>query len=550
MPKGPELIISIVTDASKAGDGLKQAEGKFAGLKQGLGSLAAPAAGVLAGITALGVGALNSASDLQQAMGSIDAVFGASSGQIKKWASEASDAVGLSTAQYSEFAAVLGSQLKNLGVPFDQIAGQTDEMIRLGADLAATYGGTTADAVSALGSALRGEADPAERYGLALNQTAVNAKLAEQGMGDLTGEALSAAKAQAILEMATTQAGGAVGSFASEADTLAGQQQRLTAKWEDASAALGEALLPLITPMVAALGDFSKFVQENATVIGPLIAAVAALAAGILVLNVVMSANPIGLIIAAVAALIVGIIVLWNTNEEFRNFFINMWKGIASFFTTIWKGLQSVVGAVVSWFQDAWRNVSNFFRTVWQVALLIVQAYFNAYKAVIMAVINAVRAVVKAVVDFFVRAWRGAVDSVTSIVRTLSSVFRSVMDAILVPIGWVVDAFNNVVGAIQDVIGWLGKIKIPDLGAIGDFFGGGRSATGSSATFAATPSAFGVAGRSSVPLRAAIGGGGGGTVINVQGGLDSADSIARRVAQLLGDRQRRAGGVTITRSTR
>lgn len=40
--------------------------------------------------------------------------------------------------------------------------------------------------------------------------------------------------------------------------------------------------------------------------------------------------SPVGLVIAAVALLVVGFIYLWNTSEDFRNFWIGLWEGIKS----------------------------------------------------------------------------------------------------------------------------------------------------------------------------------------------------------------------------
>lgn len=44
----------------------------------------------------------------------------------------------------------------------------------------------------------------------------------------------------------------------------------------------------------------------------------------------VLSANPIGIVIAAVAALVAGIVYLWNTNEDFRNAVKAIWDKICS----------------------------------------------------------------------------------------------------------------------------------------------------------------------------------------------------------------------------
>ena len=47
-------------------------------------------------------------------------------------------------------------------------------------------------------------------------------------------------------------------------------------------------------------------------------------------LNIAMAANPVGIVIAAVAALAAGFIYLWNTSDEFRDFFIGFGESIVS----------------------------------------------------------------------------------------------------------------------------------------------------------------------------------------------------------------------------
>src|SRR5690349_18501020 len=201
MANSAVLTLQILVDAAQAQAGMVAA-GKSAGkFKQNMADLVGPASVVATGLAVIGGAAVKAASDAQQAFGGLDAVFGSNAAQVKEWAANAATSTGLSAAKYSEMAAVIGAQLKNLGVPFDQVAGKSDELIRMGADLAATYGGTTADAVEALGAALRGEADPAERYGLALNQAAIKAKMAEDGTDKLTGAAAKQAKTAALLAL-------------------------------------------------------------------------------------------------------------------------------------------------------------------------------------------------------------------------------------------------------------------------------------------------------------------------------------------------------------
>lgn len=71
-------------------------------------------------------------------------------------------------------------------------------------------------------------------------------------------------------------------------------------------------------------------------------------------MNVLMNLNPIGLIIAAVIALVAGFIYLWNTSEDFRNFWIGLWEGI-----------KKAVGAAVDWIVSAWNGMTEFFSNAW-----------------------------------------------------------------------------------------------------------------------------------------------------------------------------------------
>lgn len=214
----------------------------------GRGLTVAGAGAVAFGSAALvGLGmAAKSAAELEQAVGSTEAVFGEASGAIDEFAKGAADAVGLSQTEFRNLSSVVGAQLKNMGFSLEEAADQSIDLVKVGADLAATYGGTTRQAVEALGAALRGEADPAERFGLMLNQTAVNAKAVELGLAGSTGQVDASAKAQATLALITEQSADAQGQFAREADTASGKQQRLAATAEDLKAAIGEGALPVM----------------------------------------------------------------------------------------------------------------------------------------------------------------------------------------------------------------------------------------------------------------------------------------------------------------
>jgi hypothetical protein len=596
--KSAILAVKILVDQKSAGKDLDKAGKSVGGFTKGLEKMAAPAAIAVGALAGLGKQALDAASEAEQAMGGVESVFGKSADKIKAWSDTSAEAVGLSKTQYGNLASLLGAQLRNLGVPIDKAADQTNDLIKLGADLAATFGGTTADAVSALGSALKGEADPAERYGLALNQTAVNAQLAAKGQDKLTGAALSQAKAQAIVEMATKQSAGAVGQFARESDTAAGSSAIASAQFANVTAELGEALLPVAVKVSGALSVVAKWMSENSTVVLILAGVVGTLAGAILLLNAYLkitaivsraawlaSIGPIGWVIAAVVAVIAIIVVLWNKCKWFRDAVTAVWDAIRTSALTAWRAIQTAVSAVVSAIVTMWRAFIGTISGVWAALSGAASAAWNAIKAPITAVIDWVVAVWRGLVETIRGVWAGleaaarvafdaikgpiqaVIDWVVGVWEALVGVIRGVWDRIasavtsaMAPIRSAIDAIANVWDAtvgkisagIDKVKGWLGGIGDKIAGVVGKVANLGKSTTGnfvvtpagrSAAATTTSPALYTAAG----PQRA--GGAGAGAqapVINitVNGAVD-ADGTARTIQRVMTGRARRVGPVQL-----
>ncbi|MCI6557119.1 hypothetical protein [Schaalia hyovaginalis] len=255
---GHVVKVSVVADTkqfSRAFRGLANETG-LTGLanagQAAVGVLAKVAAATTVAVGAASVKAVALAADLQQSTGAVEAVFKAAADQMKAYASEAPTAVGLTANAYQELATVLGSQLKNGGTAIDELGGKTHELIGLGADLSAMFGGTTADAVGALSSALKGERDPIERYGVTLKQAMIDAKATELGFADVSS---SAAQQAATLALIMEQTADAHGAFAREGDTLSHQVQVLKARLTDMATQAGTVLLPLATEAVTFVND-------------------------------------------------------------------------------------------------------------------------------------------------------------------------------------------------------------------------------------------------------------------------------------------------------
>ena len=239
---------AVGASATTAGE---QANRGFQAAGQGVRLLQA----ALVGGLALGLkSTVDAAADAEQSIGGAQAVFKDYAGTVIASSKEADRALGLSANSYRELATIIGSQMKNAGVPMEELADKTEGIIGIGADLAAQFGGSTQSAVEALSSAFRGELDPIERYGISLTAAAVGAKAVEMGLAESESELDQNAKAMATLAIVTEQSADAQGAFSREADTAAGRAQRASAQWENLKVAVGDKLLPAWSALVDVLG--------------------------------------------------------------------------------------------------------------------------------------------------------------------------------------------------------------------------------------------------------------------------------------------------------
>ena len=71
-----------------------------------------------------------------------------------------------------------------------------------------------------------------------------------------------------------------------------------------------------------------------------------------------MSLNPIGLVAAAIAGLVAGFLYLWNTSEEFRQFWINLWENVKEIVSGAIEGIKSAFSAVGDFFTQTLPEVA------------------------------------------------------------------------------------------------------------------------------------------------------------------------------------------------
>lgn len=505
---------SAVRELANVNDALKTQMTTSEKWKSGLKAANKVAVAAFAGIATASGLAVKAASDQEQAFGGIEAVFGKQAGPMKEWAKQAAN-IGLSAADAATQANLLGSQLKGSGASAKEAAKESQRLVGLGADLAATYGGTTAEAVEALNAAFRGEFDSIEKFGVSLKQSDVNARLAAKGQDKLTGTALKQAEAIAKQELIWERTKDAQGGAARESETFAAQMQQLQASVANTAAALGQALLPYVARAVEYFKGLAQWIGENITLVQIIAGVIAVIAGAIIALNAAMkiwqittqavaavnlllgtsftlALGPVLLIIAAIAAVIaIGVLLYKNwdtisawlkqTWESIKDAAVSVWNSVKDFFVALWDGIKQYAKNAWEWIKntasDIWNGIKNFFVGLWdgiksvftkafEFIKTAITTYFNFYKSIITGAWNIIKTVfttvlgaIRDAVEFYFGLIRGAIERIINGIKTIfSSGLGGLLTTAREKMGALIDFIKSIPERIKNALGNFGTL--------------------------------------------------------------------------------------------
>lgn len=192
--------------------------------------------------------------------------------------------------------------------------------------------------------------------------------------------------------------------------------------------------IAVVMAVVAAIGPgliiLGSLISAIGTVIGAIGAVITAIGGVTTVLGVafaVIAANPVvlvvGSIIAAVVALSVAVYKNWDSIKAAISNGVNTIKGL-------WESLKAAASAVIDTIKSAVSAGIAIITTVWEAFWTVQTARWNAFKAVATAVITVVKTVVSAAISTISALWEGFWSTQTSRWNGLKSVVSGVINAI------------------------------------------------------------------------------------------------------------------------
>lgn len=349
--------------------------------KAGLDKAAIGSAVVLGAVAIGAKKAIGAASDLAEAQSAVNTVFGKSAGEIQEWSRNTDDA--FSQVQFLSAAktfAGFGQAADLAGGDLNKFSG---DLIKAAGDLASFHNVPIEQALDDMRSGLSGETEPLRKYNILMSEAALQQEAARIGIAKVGDELTEKEKVIARQSFILNNLGAANNDYARTAEGVANTERRNTANREDATASIGEGLLPAYSALLGVIGATTTLMSEHTTVTKIVVLVIAALATGILILagalkvyalltnaatvatvkwTIALLANPVGLVIIALIALGVALVVLWKRSETFRAIVLGVWAGIKTGVVAVLNFLTKTVPAafqrILSWLRGHWPEIA------------------------------------------------------------------------------------------------------------------------------------------------------------------------------------------------
>lgn len=180
-------------------------------------------------------------------------------------------------------------------------------------------------------------------------------------------------------------------------NSLTPAQQETIVKIGMVVAAIGP-LLVIVGKLLTSIGTIMTWVPKIQSGITSIMGIGSKLMGGLQALWGVILANPIVLIVAAIAAAVAAFIYFWNTSEEFRQFWIDLWEAIKTAVSTVVQAIATfftqtipeAFNAFVEFFKGLWEGIKEFFSGIWEGMKEIVSTAWETIKNVVQVAIMAI----------------------------------------------------------------------------------------------------------------------------------------------------------------
>ncbi|WP_133016934.1 phage tail tape measure protein [Clostridium cuniculi] len=273
--------------------------------------------------------------------------------------SKLSEVIGLTNKQYKDNATNIANYYKNMGLTTDETNTLTESTMNLVADLAAITDLPFDESLSAFKSALQGNYEAVDKFGVNISATTLAQTEFVQSLDKSWDSLSNNEKIMAIYNEVARQSASATGLASQEAQEFGMKSKYLSTRLEEVKGTIGEKLLPVLQPLMEKIADIvekvAKWVEDNPeltrtiliivgalgaflAIMGPIISFLGTLTLAVMAFNVATLpvTGTVLLVVGAITALIAIValmIVKWDEIVECWNSFCEWSKQLWSNFT-------------------------------------------------------------------------------------------------------------------------------------------------------------------------------------------------------------------------
>lgn len=291
--------------------------------------------GVTAPIVAASAASVKMASDMDESINKVDAVFDEASKTVHEFSNTTLTAYGIAKSTALDMAALFGDMATSMGFSREEAAKMSMELVALAGDLASFKNISLDQAATALKSIFTGETETLKNLGIVMTDANLQAYAMSKGIETATSAMGQSEKVALRLQYVFDNTKNAQGDFARTSDSTANQLRILSESLKELAAIAGKELIPMVLPIIKQLNqiiqkvghlddgtkDLITKIAVFAASFGPLLtvsgkltgavgslvgaykslkAAQAAATAGQTALNAAMSANVAGAVASAI----------------------------------------------------------------------------------------------------------------------------------------------------------------------------------------------------------------------------------------------------------
>ena len=499
-----DVKVRLSLDSSKFDSGMSQAQSKMSSFKGKMKEVGSGLQNVGKVMTATGVGMIGAVGGIvakgaewSASVESVNFLYGNLDKSVQKAIQSNmanAKSLGMTEQQYKSNATSLATFLSNMGFTNDEIANMSEKSMTLAADLGALADVPVDQAMGDFKSALMGNYEALDKYGVNISAATLENSEYVQSLGKSWNQLSDNEKMMAVYNEILKQSASAEGLAKQESESFGSQMRLLKESIGETVGQLGDALLPILEPIVSKMQEVvekvSKWIQENPKLaqailivvgaVGALLAIAGPIVMAIGMASVAMAGFSMASlpVIGTIAAIVAGIVLLvaaialiatnWDsikakTIEVWNNiktFCMNTWNSIKASASAIWNGIKTgivnIVQGIVNGIKNFLNNVKSFWSSVWNAVKSVASSVWNGIKSVISSVCNGIKSVITSIFNgvksFISNVFNGIKSIASNIWNAIKSVIKGACDGVKSTVSNIFNGLKNTVkGALDGV---------------------------------------------------------------------------------------------------